>query len=142
MVDLGQASSGAGECRRSFKRTDHYRWSLLADMFEKRVRLYPRSHIEVFAMLRNVRVVHEPSQARMNGKRVPVTPTMCASTSLLMSRLLCARRATQDACNSPSKKTSSNKRRPPAGMALPIHETCTEHKYVMPSCAKPQERTA
>ena len=109
MVDLGQASSGAGECHRSLERADHYRWTLLADMFEKRVRLYLHSHIEVFAMLRNVRVAHEPSQARMNGKRVTITATMCASTSSLMSRLLCALCAMQDACNSPSKKTSSNK---------------------------------
>ena len=138
MVDLGQALSGAGECRRSLERVDHYQWTLLTDMFEKRVRCCLHSHIEVFAMLRKVRVVHEPSQARMNGKRVPVTPT---HLPLLHSyRDFCVLGARRKMCairparrQAPTRTTSSGHGSTPSPPAL-------NNKCVMSSCAKPQRK--
>ena len=100
----------------------------------------PRSHIEVFAMLRNVRVVHEPSQARRTANVSP-SHQRCVHLPLHSCRDFCVLCATQDACNSPSKKRSSNKDDLKRAW-LYAFSTCTEHKYVMPSCAKPQERSA
>ena len=125
VVNLGQAPSGAGEGRRSsLERTDHYRWTLLHTCSRSVCGVISIAHRSVLRCCETLELCkNHPKNDRMAN--VPVKPTMCAFISSLMLRILCVPRARQDACSSLSKKPSPAKRRPPAGMALPLHQGST-----------------